>query len=73
MVYRTPDHFDEDNLTARPKNWEMPKEYNNRGRPEEDHLIREAGWCPKCKEKLEECECVSVPDMFKEKRDNSNR
>ncbi len=59
-----------DNLTAVPRGWEPPLEYNNRGCPEDDCVIRNAGWCPKCKEKLAECTCIAVKDIFDEPEDD---
>ena len=54
-----------DGLTAIPKGWTPVQAYNNRGRPEDDCVIREAGWCPKCKETLEECICnEGTDDIF---------
>lgn len=62
--------FEEDQLTARPKNWEPLIPYGNRGTPQDDCVIRNHGWCPKCKETLEECfcnSCVGAPELFEEK------
>lgn len=60
------DGFGEDDLTARPKGWEPVIPYSNRGTPQENHVIRERGWCPKCKESLEDCICHPVPSIFDE-------
>lgn len=57
---------EEDKLTAIPHGWEPPVEYHNRGRPEDDCVIREAGWCPRCKEKLDFCICIHPEDLFDE-------
>jgi hypothetical protein len=55
----------EESLTAVPRGYEEPNmHYQNRGRPEEDSAIRDAGWCPKCKERLHECSCADVEDIF---------
>lgn len=56
-----PEGFEEDQLTARPKNWEPLIPYGNRGTPQDDCVIRNHGWCPQCKEKLEECSCIERP------------
>ena len=59
-----------DGLTAIPKGWEPVQEYNNRGRPEDDCVIRDAGWCPVCKEKLDDCACTEVKDIFDNAEDD---
>lgn len=57
-----------DKLTAVPRGWEPPPEelagYQNRGRPEYDCAIRDAGWCPRCKELLYNCLCTTPIDLF---------
>lgn len=72
MTYRTPDNFDEDDLTVRPRGWELPKEYRGYGRPEDNDKIRAAGWCPECKEKFDECICVYVVDIFDNPEEEDN-
>lgn len=59
-----------DKLTAIPRGWGPPPEefvgYQNRGRPEDDCVIRDAGWCPSCKELLHNCCCTTTTNLFDE-------
>lgn len=61
--------FEEDQLTARPKGWEPITAYNGRGTPQDSNVIRNHGWCHKCKEKLDECRCHSDAYLFEENND----
>ena len=56
--------FDEYQLTACPKGWEPTVYYNGRGAAQDSNVIRDHGWCHKCKEKLEECSCYKKPSLF---------
>ncbi len=61
-----PECFDENQLTVRPKGWEPITAYNGRGTPQDSNVIRNHGWCHRCKEKLDECWCHKDALLFKE-------
>lgn len=56
--------FEEDQLTVRPKGWEPPAWGQGHGSFCDSNVIRNHGWCHRCKEKLTDCTCYKEVSSF---------